>query len=89
MPVLTSTLGHPTLSEMIGRFGNVPVRRIRVDRYPATEDDVADLKTTEKRLYELVDGVLLEKYMGLPESASLPKSTIGSSTSSTAKASVL
>ncbi len=68
MPVMMSIQTHPTLAEMIGRFGNMPVRRIRVDRYPATENDVDDLRNTERRLYELVDGVLVEKTMGLPES---------------------
>jgi Uma2 family endonuclease len=59
------------LAELVERLGNVPLKRIRV-RPPlgtATEDDVlAALEAPRKRLYELIDGVLVEKAMGKSES---------------------
>lgn len=58
-----------TVSDLQERFGPIPVRRIRQEPAPgsATEQDVIDIRTHEKRLYELVDGVLVEKSMGLQE----------------------
>jgi Uma2 family endonuclease len=58
-----------TVSDLQERFGPIPVRRIRQEPAPgsATEQDVIDIRTHEKRLYELVDGVLVEKAMGLQE----------------------
>ena len=69
MPAALQPPMHPTLPELARRFGNVPARRIRLDRYPADESDVEDLHAVEGRSYELVDGVLLEKEMGFQESA--------------------
>jgi Uma2 family endonuclease len=50
--------------------GNVPLERIRF--YPpaglATETDMLEIRDREDRLYELVDGVLVEKAMGTYES---------------------
>ena len=68
MPAALQPPMHPTLSELARRYGNLPARRIRLDRYPADEDDVEELHNTEGRIYELVDGVLLEKEMGFQES---------------------
>ena len=58
------TRGGPTLEELFQRFGAIPARRIRTDRYPATEQDVLEAHLRDKRLYELVDDVLVEKAMG-------------------------
>ena len=69
MPAALQPPMHPTLPELAHRFGNLPARRIRLDRYPADEADVEDLHILEGRSYELVDGVLLEKEMGFQESA--------------------
>ncbi len=68
MPAALQPPMHPTLPELARRYGNLPARRIRLDRYPADEDDVEELHNTEGRIYELVDGVLLEKEMGFQES---------------------
>ncbi len=68
MSVAMQTLMHPTLPELARRYGNLPARRIRLDRYPANEDDVEELRYSEGRIYELVEGVLLEKEMGFRES---------------------
>ncbi len=59
-----------TLAEMVERLGDVPLARIRV--HPAigtaTVDDMLWVREHEGRLCELVDGVLVEKTMGLRES---------------------
>ena len=65
---LTSTA--LTLADLLERFGPIPVARIRYDPPPgtATEADVLALEAREDRLFELVDGVLVEKAMGFYES---------------------
>jgi Uma2 family endonuclease len=59
-----------TVADLLARFGAIPHRRIRHDPPPgsATEDDVLEIQEREKRLYELVDGVLVEKTVGVQES---------------------
>lgn len=60
-----------TLADLLDRLGGIPLDRIRFHPYPgtATEDDVlAALEAADKRLYELIDGVLVEKAMGYSES---------------------
>jgi len=58
------------LAEMLAKLG-VAARRIRLTPPPgkATEKDVIAIHDRTKRLYELVDGVLVEKIMSFPESA--------------------
>ena len=68
MPAALLPPMHPTLLELARRYGNLPARRIRLDRYPADEVDVEELHNTEGRIYELVDGLLVEKEMGFQES---------------------
>src|SRR4029453_147368 len=55
-----------TLADLLERFGPIPAARIRYDPPPgtATEQDVLALEARENRLFELVDGVLVEKPMG-------------------------
>ena len=59
-----------TLADLLERFGPMPAARIRYDPPPgtATEQDVIALEARENRLFELVDGVLVEKAMGFYES---------------------
>jgi Uma2 family endonuclease len=59
-----------TLEDVLKRFRHIPARRIRLNPAPgtATEEDVLRLMDKEDRLYELVDGVLVEKVMGYKES---------------------
>jgi Uma2 family endonuclease len=59
-----------TVADLVRRFGAIPVGRIRLDPPPgtATEDDVVAIHDHEGRLYELIDGVLVEKAMGFRES---------------------
>jgi Uma2 family endonuclease len=60
-----------TLADLLDRLGGIPLERIRFRPFPgtATVQDVIDIQRREGKLCELVDGVLLEKVMGLIESA--------------------
>ena len=59
-----------TLADLLERFGAIPAKRIRTNPPPgtATEQDVIDIEARESRLCELVDGVLVEKTVGIYES---------------------
>jgi len=59
-----------TVADVLNRFGPIALGRIRQDPAPgtATERDVLAIYNREKRLYELVDGVLVEKAVGYTES---------------------
>jgi Uma2 family endonuclease len=59
-----------TLAELHRRLGSVPLERIRCQPPPgtATEADVLFRPSGEKRLFELVEGTLVEKAMGLYDS---------------------
>jgi Uma2 family endonuclease len=69
----TLTLPHAarelTAADLTGRFGPIPLRRIRWGPCPgtATEADVLTIQQREKVLCELVDGILVEKTTGIPE----------------------
>ena len=62
--------GTWTAADLVERFGPIPLCRIRHDPAPgmATERDVVEIHDREDRLYELVDGVLMEKTVGIYES---------------------
>ena len=66
----TATAKPPTLDDLVERLGGIPLSRILVDPAPgtATEADVLEAERRYNRLYELVDGVLVEKAMGFSES---------------------
>lgn len=59
-----------TLQDALARLGSIPLDRIRWNPHPGTarEEDVLARPDGEKRLVELVDGVLVEKPMGYYES---------------------
>jgi Uma2 family endonuclease len=60
-----------TLADLITQLGDIPPHRILLHPQPgtATEDDVLRLEAAaNKRLCELIDGVLVEKAMGFQES---------------------
>jgi Uma2 family endonuclease len=59
-----------TVADLLARLGSIPPERIRFHPYPgtATEADVCIRPGGEKRLVELVDGVLVEKPRGYYES---------------------
>ena len=59
-----------TVADLNRRFGPIPFERIRQNPPPGcgTVADVIRLNDHEDRLYELVDGILVEKTVGLEES---------------------
>lgn len=59
-----------TASDVVHRFGPIPISRLRVGKNGelATVAEVSEIYDREKRLYELVDGLLMEKSMGSYES---------------------
>lgn len=59
-----------TWEERLADLGNVPASRVRFVPAPgtATMEDVIRLSESEGRLFELVDGTLVEKAMGWQES---------------------
>lgn len=62
--------GTWTAADLVERFGAIPLSRIRQNPVPGTasERDVIEIHDREDRLYELIDGVLLEKTVGTYES---------------------
>ena len=59
-----------TAAELVQKLGNIPLERICFRPPPgtATERDLIAAMRRSDRLYELVDGTLVEKAMGLSES---------------------
>jgi Uma2 family endonuclease len=70
-PAPTSTAAIETLADLLEQLGGIAPERVRFRPAPgtATEEDVLTIRNSpERRLCELVDGVLVEKVMGLRES---------------------
>ncbi len=69
-PAPPNGLPSLTLVELAERFGNIPATRICLSPSPgqATEEDLLYYDDHEDRLFELVDGTLIEKTMGTYES---------------------
>ena len=71
---MASVTESPTLdwtaADLVERFGPVLLHRVRFTPPPgsATEHDVVEIHDREDRLYELADGVLMEKTVGTYES---------------------
>jgi Uma2 family endonuclease len=72
---MATVAGAPTIyrnvAEMLEALGDVPPARVMVSPVPmgsATEADVLEMHRLHNRLFELVDGVLVEKSMGYSES---------------------
>lgn len=68
---MPSALAEPrTLDDLLVELGGISPKRIRLNPPPgrATEKDVVRIEAKEDRLYELIDGVLVEKVMGAKES---------------------
>lgn len=59
-----------TVADLLDSLGGIDPTRIRLRPAPgdAIEQDVVEIRNRERRLYELVDGVLVEKIMGFRES---------------------
>src|SRR5712692_8196757 len=66
----TATAAMDTLADLKEHPGRIHPNRVRFRPAPgtATEKDVLAIHDHEDRLYELVDGVLVEKAMGWSES---------------------
>jgi len=60
-----------TLDDLLDSLGGISPKRVRLRPPPgrATEKDVIRIRERERRLFELVDGTLVEKVMGAPESS--------------------
>jgi Uma2 family endonuclease len=60
-----------TIAELLKQLGGISPRRVRLRPPPgkATEKDLLNILNHTDRLYELVDGVLVEKVMGYRESS--------------------
>jgi Uma2 family endonuclease len=58
-----------TVADLVEQLGGIPLERIRLKPHPgtATVQDVVDILERENRLFELVDGVLVEKAVGFYE----------------------
>ena len=70
MATVTAVESPETMAELLRQIGEVPLSRLplRPPMGTATERDVIDaLGRADKRLYELVDGYLVEKAMGTKE----------------------
>jgi Uma2 family endonuclease len=67
---LTAASTAETIADLLARLGDIPADRVRLRPWPgtATEKDVITIRRHERRLYELVDGTLVEKAMGARES---------------------
>jgi Uma2 family endonuclease len=67
---IPQTNGWLTLADVLHDLGGVSPRRVRYTPPPgeATEADVIRIQAHEKRHFELVGGVLVEKVMGAPQS---------------------
>jgi Uma2 family endonuclease len=67
---IVTTDAPPTLHDFVRRLGNIPLSRVLMKPPPglATEADLLEAERRYHRLYELVDGTLVEKGMGYQES---------------------
>ena len=67
---LNTAIPSWTASEVIAHFGDIPIARICTRPAPgeATESDVVQMHDRHDRLFELIDGTLVEKAMGWKES---------------------
>jgi Uma2 family endonuclease len=61
----------PTMGGVLDRLGNISPHRVLIEPLPgkATEEDLVRLHTHTDRIFELIDGTLVEKTMGFLESA--------------------
>ncbi len=69
MPALKTKQKRLNLRDLAEKFGPMPLERIRFQPLPGTArpKDVLEIHLHEDRLYELVDGVLVEKTVGFRE----------------------
>ena len=70
MPRTKANPRFRNIGELLERLGDIPAWRVCADPLPgtATKKDLIRLHSVEDKLYELVEGTLVEKPMGSPES---------------------
>jgi Uma2 family endonuclease len=70
MPTVVASRSPTTVADLIKSLGDVPLDRVILNPHPgtATEKDLIRLQSIDDRLYELVNGTLVEKPMGRRES---------------------
>ena len=68
--LLTPTVPDWTLADLVERFGPMPLSRICFNPWPGTGtvQHVEEFNDHHDRLFELVDGILVEKTVGFKES---------------------
>jgi len=61
---------YETLADLLRKLGGIPLERVRLHPPPGTarDQDVVEAEAHENRLFELIDGTLVEKAMGFRES---------------------
>jgi Uma2 family endonuclease len=71
MPRASTLRRLETLADLLEQLGGIAPQRVRLHPTPgkATERDLIRINERSNRLYELVDGVLVEKIMGYPEAS--------------------
>jgi Uma2 family endonuclease len=69
MPRNSAVARLDTIAQLLEQLGNISPQRVRLNPPPgrATERDLIKLHDRTNRLYELVDGTLVEKVMGSAE----------------------
>jgi Uma2 family endonuclease len=69
-PLMKNLPTSSSLADLLKHLGGINARRVRLHPAPgsATVQDVINIQEHEDRLYELIDGVLVEKIMGIRES---------------------
>ena len=71
-PPAPSAESPETVADLLRRLGNVPARRVRLRPTPGTATEADLIRENENKLrtasYELVEGTLVEKPMGIEES---------------------
>src|SRR5436309_1657873 len=70
MPITLASPPIATLADLLNRLGAISPKRVRFAPVPgtATDKDLLAIGGHEDRLYELVDGTLVEKAVGYRES---------------------
>jgi Uma2 family endonuclease len=65
-----TTAEHRTVADLLEALGDISPARVRLRPAPgtATERDVIAVRKRDRKLFELVDGTLVEKAMGVHES---------------------
>lgn len=67
-PLTTAAAAPETVAELVERLGGVPLHRIRMQPVIGTATEADVLAREPYRLYELVEGTLVEKGLGYTES---------------------